>query len=307
LFDDKLCEQGRNFCNKVWNAFRLVKGWEIADAEQPAGNVLAIKWFNSKISQVVLEVQDHFSKFRISDALLSIYNLIWDDFCGQYLEIIKPAFGSPIDQATYDATIGIFEKLMALAHPYMPFITEEIWQAIAERQEGESICRAAYPVAGEIDIQVLADFEILFGIVSKVRETRNTKQISPKTELPLAIKTEDVARYKQLESIIVKLANTFAIEYVSSNVENAISFVLKADEFFISLEGELDVEAELANATKELEYNLGFKKSVEAKLSNERFVNNAKPDVVEKERQKLADAESKIKALEETIARLKAM
>ena len=212
--------------------------------------------------------------------------MIWDDFCGQYLEIIKPAFGSPIDQATYDATIGIFEKLMALAHPYMPFITEEIWQA---------------------DTQVLANFEILFGIVSKVRETRNTKQISPKTELPLAIKTEDVARYKQLESIIVKLANTFAIEYVSSNVENAISFVLKADEFFISLEGELDVEAELANATKELEYNLGFKKSVEAKLSNERFVNNAKPDVVEKERQKLADAESKIKALEETIARLKAM
>ncbi len=307
LFDEKLCEQGRNFCNKVWNAFRLVKGWEIADAEQPTGNTLAIKWFNSKISQVVIEVQDHFSKFRISDALLSIYNLIWDDFCGQYLEIIKPAFGSPIDQATYDATIEIFEKLMALAHPYMPFITEEIWQAIAERQEGESICRAAYPVAGEIDIQVLADFEILFGIVSKVRETRNTKQISPKTELPLAIKTEDGARYKQLESIIVKLANTFAIEYVSSNVENAISFVLKADEFFISLEGELDVEAELANATKELEYNLGFKKSVEAKLSNERFVNNAKPDVVEKERQKLADAESKIKALEETIARLKAM
>ncbi len=307
LFDDKLCEQGRNFANKTWNAFRLVKGWEIADLAQPTGNALTVKWFNSKINQALIEVQDHFSKFRISDALLAIYNLVWDDFCGQYLEIIKPAFGSPIDQTTYQETIDIFEKLMALMHPYMPFITEEIWQSISERQIGESICRSSYPVAGEVDAQILADFDILFGIVSKLRETRNTKQISPKTELPLAIKTDSPARYQVLESIIVKLANTASITYVSENVENAITFVLKSDSFFINLAGELDVEAELANAEKELAYNLGFKKSVEAKLSNERFVNNAKPEVVEKERQKLADAEAKIKALEESIARLKAV
>lgn len=307
LFDDKLCEQGRNFCNKVWNAYRLVEGLEVSNQAQPSSNDLAVKWFNSKISQTVTEVQDHFSKFRISDALLAIYNLVWDDFCSQYLEIIKPAFGSPIDSVTYLSTIEIFEKLMALMHPYMPFITEEIWQAVKERKAGETICNTSYPVAEAINIQVLADFDILFGIVSKIRETRNTKQISPKTELPLAIKTDDPARYQPLEAIIVKLANTSKIDYVTTNVENAISFVLKADEFFIDLAEELDVEAELENAQKELAYNLGFKKSVEGKLSNERFVANAKPDVVEKERQKLADAESKIKALEETIARLKAM
>ncbi|WP_044172841.1 valine--tRNA ligase [Flectobacillus major] len=307
LFDDKLCEQGRNFCNKVWNAYRLVEGLEVSNQAQPSSNDLAVKWFNSKISQTVTEVQDHFSKFRISDALLAIYNLVWDDFCSQYLEIIKPAFGSPIDSVTYQSTIEIFEKLMALMHPYMPFITEEIWQAVKERKAGETICNTSYPVAEAINIQVLADFDILFGIVSKIRETRNTKQISPKTELPLAIKTDEPARYQPLEAIIVKLANTSKIDYVTTNVENAISFVLKADEFFIDLAEELDVEAELENAQKELAYNLGFKKSVEGKLSNERFVANAKPDVVEKERQKLADAESKIKALEETIARLKAM
>ena len=307
LFDDKLCEQGRNFCNKVWNAYRLVEGLEVSNQAQPSSNDLAVKWFNSKISQTVTEVQDHFSKFRISDALLAIYNLVWDDFCSQYLEIIKPAFGSPIDSVTYQSTIEIFEKLMALMHPYMPFITEEIWQAVKERKAGETICNTSYPVAEAINTQVLADFDILFGIVSKIRETRNTKQISPKTELPLAIKTDDPARYQPLEAIIVKLANTSKIDYVTTNVENAISFVLKADEFFIDLAEELDVEAELENAQKELAYNLGFKKSVEGKLSNERFVANAKPDVVEKERQKLADAESKIKALEETIARLKAM
>jgi valyl-tRNA synthetase len=307
LFDDKLCEQGRNFCNKVWNAYRLVEGLEVSNQAQPSSNDLAVKWFNSKISQTVTEVQDHFSKFRISDALLAIYNLVWDDFCSQYLEIIKPAFGSPIDSVTYQSTIEIFEKLMALMHPYMPFITEEIWQAVKERKAGETICNTSYPVAEAVNIQVLADFDILFGIVSKIRETRNTKQISPKIELPLAIKTDEPARYQPLEAIIVKLANTSKIDYVTTNVENAISFVLKADEFFIDLAEELDVEAELENAQKELAYNLGFKKSVEGKLSNERFVANAKPDVVEKERQKLADAESKIKALEETIARLKAM
>jgi len=193
---------------------------------------------------------------------------------------------------------------MCLAHPYMPFITEEIWQAISQRGETESICRAAYPIAGEVNAQILGDFDAMFTIVTKIRETRNAKQLSPKTALPLSIKTDDKARYQTLEGIIQKLANTETIEYVSDKVEGAISFVVKADEFFINLAGEIDVEAELANAQKELEYNLGFKKSTEAKLANERFVANAKPELVERERQKLADAESKIKALEEMIASL---
>lgn len=304
MFDEKLVEQGRNFCNKVWNAYRLVEGWNATEISQPQENLLSIQWFESRLNQTIIDVQEHFVKFRISDALLSIYNLIWDDFCGKYLEMIKPAYEQPIDKATFEATIALFEKLMCLAHPYMPFITEEIWQAISERGANESICRASYPVAGEVNATLLADFDAMFTIVTKIRETRNAKQISPKTALPLSIKTEEKARYQTLEGIIQKLANTETIEYVSDKVENAISFVVKADEFFINLAGEIDVEAELANAKKELEYNLGFKKSTEAKLANERFVANAKPELVERERQKLADAEAKIKALEEMIASL---
>lgn len=304
MFDEKLVEQGRNFCNKVWNAYRLVEGWNATDISQPQENLLSIQWFESRLNQTIIDVQEHFVKFRISDALLSIYNLIWDDFCGKYLEMIKPAYEQPIDKATFEATISIFEKLMCLAHPYMPFITEEIWQAISQRGANESICRAAYPSAGEVNATLLADFDAMFTIVTKIRETRNAKQLSPKIALPLSIKTDDKARYQTLESIIQKLANTEAIEYVSDKVDGAISFVVKADEFFINLAGEIDVEAELANAKKELEYNLGFKKSTEAKLANERFVANAKPELVERERQKLADAESKIKALEEMIASL---
>lgn len=283
----------------------MVEGWSITEQAPSPSNQLAITWFNSRMSQVITEIEDYFTKFRLSDAMLSLYNLVWDDFCGKYLEIIKPGFEQPIDKATFEATIEIFDKLMRLLHPFMPFITEEIWQAVSERTENESICRALYPQATTVDTQVMADFDILFDLVSKVREIRNTKQISPKVELPLAIKTEDKARYQQLESIILKLANTSAIDFVSENVEGAMSFVLKADEFFINIAGELDIEAELAEAEKELAYNLGFKKSTEAKLANERFVANAKPEVVEKERQKLADAEAKIKALEEAIARFK--
>lgn len=311
LYDDKLIEQGRNFCNKIWNAYRLVEGWTV-NSEQSGGvplavnsNALAINWFNARINQTIAEIQDHFSKFRISDALLSLYNLVWDDFCSKYLEIIKPAYEQPIDKATFDATIEIFEKLMCLLHPYMPFITEEIWQALATRNEGESICRATFPTGGNVNTELLASFDVMFELVSKIRETRNAKQLSPKIALPLAIKTDNKGRYENIESIIEKLANTETISYVSDKLDGAISFVVKSDEFFITLEGEIDVEAELEAAQKDLEYNLGFKKSVEAKLANERFVANAKPELVEKERQKLADAESKIKALEEMIARLK--
>jgi valyl-tRNA synthetase len=310
LYDDKLCEQGRNFCNKIWNAYRLVEGWTVNNEQMPASNALAISWFNARINQTIAELQDHFTKFRISDALLSLYNLIWDDFCSKYLEIIKPAYEQPIDKATFDATIEIFEKLMKLLHPYMPFITEEIWQALAPRAEGESICRADFPMGGAVDTQVLANFDILFELVSKIRETRNAKQLSPKIALPLSIKTDNPSRYENIKAIIEKLANTETITYVTDKVDrvstrDAFSFVIKSDEFFINLEGEIDVVAELATAQKDLEYLLGFKKSTEAKLANERFVANAKPELVEKERQKLADAEAKIKALEEMILRLK--
>ena len=330
LFDEKLCEQGRNFCNKIWNAYRLIEGWTIAphapdggatdsnntlknsDEKAPpsgAGGAV-VAWFNSRINQTIIEIQDHFVKFRISDALLSLYNLVWNDFCSKYLEIIKPDFEQPIDNVTFDATIEIFEKLMCLLHPYMPFITEEIWQSLAQRKEGESICRTEFPKGGEVNTELLASFDSMFELVTKIREIRNAKQLSPKIALPLSIKTDNKNRYKNIESIIEKLANTETISYVSDKLDGAstlgaISFVVKSDEFFVTLEGELDVEAELEAAQKDLEYQLGFRKSTEAKLANERFVANAKPELVEKERQKLADAESKIKALEERIASLK--
>jgi valyl-tRNA synthetase len=301
MYDEKLVEQGRNFCNKIWNAYRLVEGWTTAPQNSPQqiieANQLAIDWFNAKLNQTIIEVQDHFTKFRISDALLSIYNLIWDDFCGKYLEMIKPAYEQPIDEATLNTTKTIFDKIMRLAHPYMPFITEEIWQELSQRGVNESICRADYPKDEAINESILADFDIIFAIISKVREVRNTKQLSPKIPLSISVKTDIADKYKKFESLITKLANINPLQFVDSQPSNTISFVIKADEFFIDLGDQADTESELLEAKKELEYNLGFKKSVEAKLANERFVANAKPEIIEKERQKLADAEAKIKAL----------
>ncbi len=306
-FDEKLCEQGRNFSNKIWNAFRLIKGWETSSEVAPASNRLAVSWFKTKMNKVVAETLDHYNKFRMSDALMSTYNLIWDDFCSLYLEMIKPAYvdgkGLPIDQETYDATLEIFDELMRLIHPWMPFISEELWQSIKERGTNDSICLAAFPKGGEVNESLLSDFELLLEIVSTVRNTRNSKQISPKEALPLAVKTENQARYETLSGLIKKMANISAIQYVSDKADG-MSFVIKGDELTIDLGKNLDVEEEKAALQKDLDYITGFKKSTEAKLSNERFVQNAKPEIIEKERQKLADAETKIKALEEALAKL---
>jgi len=302
LFDEKLCEQGRNFCNKVWNAFRLVKGWTVVDTGHSQGR-LAVKWFDAKLNQTIAEVLDLFGKYRLSDALNVVYKLIWDDFCSQYLEMIKPEYGQPIDRVTFEATIDFFEKLMALTHPFMPFITEEIWQDIRERGEKESLCVAEFPKAGNVDTVLLADFEIFFEVVTNIRNLRSNKNISPKVALPLAIKTDNQGLYQKFEGLLAKLTNVSEITYTTSKAEG-MSFLVKADEFFVNLAGELDVEAEIENLQKELEYTLGFKKSVEAKLSNERFVQNAKADVVDKERQKLADAEAKIATIQEALARM---
>jgi valyl-tRNA synthetase len=317
-FDEKLCEQGRNFSNKIWNAFRLIQGWEIAPSAPGGGTSsiatpplwnggLAVTWFRSKMNKVVAETLDHYSKFRMSDALMSTYNLIWDDFCSLYLEMIKPAYvdgkGLPIDQETYDATLDIFDELMRLIHPWMPFISEEIWQTIRKRNENDSICLAQFPQGGEVNEALLADFELLYEIVSTVRNTRNSKQISPKEALPLAVKTENQARYEILSGLIKKMANVSYIQYVSDKADG-MTFVIKGDELTIDLGKNLDIEEEKAALQKDLDYILGFKNSTEAKLSNERFVQNAKPEIIEKERQKLADAEIKIKALEEALAKL---
>jgi valyl-tRNA synthetase len=316
-FDEKLVEQGRNFSNKIWNAFRLVKGWTPSDeatADRVSkkmisgyyddSNTLSIRWFEAKLNVTLTQVEDDFSKFRISDALQAIYKLIWDDFCSQYLELIKPPFdpatgtAQPIDQETYDATINFFERLMCLVHPFMPFITEEIWQDIRERKPGDSICVAPFPQPNAVDTQVLADFEILFEVISNVRNIRNAKQISPKTPLPLAIKTGRPEPFQPLESLIRKMANVSEIRYVSEKAEG-LSFLIKGDEFFVNIAGEIDVDQEIESTRKELDYQLGFRDSTLKKLSNERFVANANPDVVERERHKLADAEAKIQALQQ--------
>lgn len=321
LFDEKLCEQGRNFNNKLWNAFRLVKGWTV-NSEQPTANSeqlvasvgspsegsqqLPIQWFAAKLNATLTEVEDHFSKFRISDALQSIYKLIWDDFCSQYLEMIKPPYDQeagaslPIDALTYEATVDFFEKIVQLAHPFMPFITEEIWQQLRERAAGASICVAPFPKGGPVDSQILADFAVLTEAVTMIRNLRSAKGLSPRVELPLAIRTEQPDRFRPLEGLFNKLANVVDIQYVNEKVAGS-PFLIKSDEFFVTIAGEVDEEAELAEAQKELDYLNGFRESIQKKLSNEKFVANAKADVVDRERQKLADAEAKIKALEERL------
>ncbi|WP_341226007.1 valine--tRNA ligase [uncultured Arcticibacterium sp.] len=304
-FDEKLCEQGRNFSNKMWNAFRLVKGWEVADSATAVENP-AIKWFRSKLNQTIAEVKDHYDKYRMSDALLSTYNLIWNDFCSQYLEMVKPAYvdgkGLPIDKTTYEATVTFFEELMRLVHPWTPFISEEIWQNLQERDEKESICLAPFPVGGEVDQTLIGHFDELFEVVSWIRNTRQSKQISPKEVLDLNVKTSDSSKFEVLSSLLIKLGNLSGISFVDE--ASGLTMVLKSDEYGLDLGDNLDEEAEKENMLKELQYAKGFKVSVEKKLSNERFVNNAKPEVVQRERDKLADAESKIKALEEALAKM---
>ncbi len=301
-YDEKLIEQGRNFSNKIWNAFRLIKGWEVSSEAAPVQNP-AVAWFRAKLNQTIAEIHDHYDKFRMSDALLSTYNLIWTDFCSSYLEMIKPAYVNgvslPIDADSYNATVAYLDELMRLVHPWTPFISEEIWQNLSPRAAGETICLQEFPNTGEVNKLILADFEILLEIVSWVRNTRQSKQLSPKDALPLAIKTTSKERYTALEPLLIKLANISDVQYVE--VVSGISLVIKTDEFGIDLGSNLNVENEIESLSKELEYTIGFKKSVEAKLANDRFVANAKGDIVEREKAKLADAEAKIKAIEEAL------
>lgn len=319
-FDEKLCEQGRNFSNKIWNAFRLVKGWEVKPPSLtlppigegksnslPTGEGWAGVWFRSRLNATIAEVNDHYSKFRMSDALLSCYNLIWNDFCSQYLEMVKPPYvdgkSEPISKEVYDEVVEFFDELMRLIHPWTPFLSEEIWQQLKERETNASICIAEFPTGGVIDNELLADFDILFELVSWIRNTRSSKGMSPKEALPLSIKTTDRSRYEMLSDLIQKLGNISEITF-TENADSGVSLVIKGDEFGIDLGDSFDAEAEREKLQTELEYTIGFKTSVEKKLANERFVQNAKPDIVQRERDKLTDAESKIKSIEEALTKL---
>ncbi|MFT6827322.1 MAG: valyl-tRNA synthetase [Roseivirga sp.] len=303
LYDEKLIEQGRNFANKIWNAFRLVKGWEIGETTTTVDNQTAIQWFDSRFNAALAEIEDHFNKFRMSDALMSTYKLIWNDFCAWYLEMIKPAFGEPIDLATYEVTLNFFEKIMKVLHPFMPFITEEIWSELRERSEGQDIIVSTWPVIGGSDDELNKQSEIVFELVSNLRNLRSSKGISPKKALDLSIKAGNNEAYKPFESIIKKLANIDQLTFTNEKLNGAVGFVIKSDEFFIPMEeGAIDVVAEKAELIKEIEYTKGFLNSVMKKLSNERFVAGAPEEVVAMEKAKQADAEGKIKVLEEKLA-----
>ncbi len=300
-FDEKLCEQGRNFSNKIWNAFRLLDGWEIDESLDGTSNKVSIDWFESKYNVALAEIEDHFSKFRISDALMTTYKLVWGDFCSWYLEMIKPEFGKPIDKTTYEATSNFFEKVLKILHPFMPFISEEIWHLLGERKENESIMVADWPAIGTSDKQLLEKAEFAFEVTTQIRNLRNSKGISPKEAFKLLYKADKGLAFVGFEHVVSKLANLSELTAIDTNPETAFSFVIKGDEYFVPVEGGVDVEKEKAALQKELDYAKGFIISVNKKLGNERFVNNAPEQVIANERKKLADAEAKVKALEEQL------
>ena len=303
MFDSAYCEQGRNFSNKVWNAFRLVMGWNVVELEQPVSNKLAGEWFRAKMAATIVEINDHFEKFRISDALMSMYKLIWDDFCSWYLEMIKPGYEAPIDNKTFDEVVLIFEDLLKLMHPFMPFISEEIWQTIGERKEKDFLIVAKWPTIKNENPELLSKFENARDIIVGVRGIRNEKNIALKVKLKLAIKSSG-NNDKSFDDIIIKFCNLTEMEYVKESMNNAYSFVVKSAEYFIPFNEQIDLKAEKISLQEELKYTKGFLASVEKKLSNERFVAGAPEKVLSMERQKQTDAQAKIKLLEEKLASL---
>jgi len=305
MFDESYCEQGRNFANKVWNAFKLIKGWEV-DNNLSNPNKVAIEWFGSRFNQTLTEIEDNFKQYRLSEALMATYKLVWDDFCAWYLEMIKPAYQQPIDKETYGITITYFENILKILHPFMPFITEELWhdELFGERAKLDCCIVAQLPSNGEINAQSLSSIEIIKQVIAQIRNIRNNKQLSPKETLELFVKASQSINYKLYEPIIIKLANTSPLNLVSEKVSGAISFMVNTDEFFIPLKEDIDPVAECAKLKKEKEYLDGFLRAVNSKLGNERFMSNAKPEIIEVELKKKADAEAKLKILEDNLADL---
>ncbi|MCO6480487.1 MAG: valine--tRNA ligase [Phaeodactylibacter sp.] len=308
LNESRLCEQGRNFCNKMWNALRLVKGWEIVEGKAGPVNRLASEWMEEKLSQAIEKINANFAEFRLSDTIMTLYKLIWDDFCSWYLEMIKPEYGQPIDRETYEEAINLFERLMTILHPFMPFVTEEIWHHLRDREAGDDCIISRYPRPQAYDQGLINRVEEAKDVVANVREVRNNKGIKMKEELKLYVQdtkgSHHLLELDGLKEMIIKMANLESLAFTKEEVDNSVSFLSGTDKFFLELRQEINTEEERDRLQKELEYYQGFVQSVIKKLNNERFVNNAPAPVVEKERQKLADGESKIKSLEEALAQL---
>ena len=304
LFDEELCNQGKGFANKIWNAFRLIKGWEVADIVQPESSKVAIEWYEAKLQKVLTEIEDNFEKYRISDALMAIYKLVWDDFCSWFLEMIKPGYQQPIDTTTFNKAIEMLEANLKLLHPFMPFLTEELWQHIAERSPEQALIVASWPEIKAYDEKILADFDFATEVISGIRTIRKDKNISFKETIDLKVLNNENAT-TCFDSIIIKLGNIADLSYVTKKVNGALSYRIKSNEYFIPINGNVDLDAEIAKLEEELKYTQGFLKSVQVKLSNEKFVANAKPEIVASERKKEADALAKITTLEQSLINLK--
>ena len=305
LFDETLCEQGRNFNNKIWNAFRLVQGWETADTEQPLASKIAVEWFDAKLKEVNAEMNEQFKSYRISEALMTVYRLFWDEFSSWYLEMIKPEYGKPIDKLTYEATLKFFNSLLKMLHPFMPFITEELWQHIYERKDSESIMRDELKLdaPSKDELSLIEAIEQVKAIVSGVRTVRNQKNIAPKVELDLNVIGQN--NYEAYNSVIIKMANLKAIEVVTEKSGDASGFMVGTDSFAVPVGDLIDVAAEIEKQEKELKHLEGFLTGIKKKLSNENFVANAPAAVIERERKKQSDSEEKIAALKASLEELR--
>ncbi len=304
MFDEELCNQGKAFSNKIWNAFKLIKGWEVADIDQPESSKVAIEWYETKLQRTLAEIEDNFDKYRISDALMAIYKLVWDDFCSWFLEMIKPGYQQPIDRATFAKAIEMLENNLKLLHPFMPFLTEEIWQYIADRTPEQALIVAQWPQAKDYNEQLIADFDFTIEVISGIRAIRKDKNIPFKDAIDLKIMNNEKAS-TYFDAVITKLGNITTLEYVTDKVDGALSYRVKSNEYFIPITGAIDVESEVAKLSEELEYTKGFLRSVQAKLSNEKFVAGAPEKVIEMERKKEADALAKIETIEQSLAGLK--
>lgn len=303
LFEEKLCEQGRNFANKVWNAMRLVKGWEVVPGEN-SDNRPALDWFDAKKQQTLEKLEKGYATYSLSEVLKTTYSFIWDDFCSWLLEMVKPEYGQPIDQATYDRIVGYFEDILVILHPFMPFITEEIWHILREREAGEDLIVAQWPKQKAYDPAILQQGEWAKEIISRIRDIRAKQQMSPKEAVTVYADVTDETQYAAFLPMLLRVANLDGFNFQTDHPENAFGFVVNKENFFVEAHIEVDVEAERERIEKEMDYMKGFINSIQKKLSNERFVNNAPEAVVNKERQKLADGEAKLKSLEESLARL---
>jgi len=304
LFDEALCQQGKGFGNKIWNAFKLITSWEVSeDLDQPESSKIAVKWYSSVFQDKLRELEDHYSKYRISDALMTSYKLVWDDFCSWFLELIKPDYKRPIDKITLQAAIALFEDNLKILHPFMPFITEDIWHHIKERSVDEALTVSSWPAFEEYDTQLISDFSFASEVISGIRTIRKEKTISFKNSIDLVVMNNESVS-KTLDHVIMKMGNVKTLNYSSSAIEGSLTFRVKSNEYFIPIEGAIDVEAEKAKLEEELKYYKGFLNSVEKKLSNERFVNNAPEKVVAIENKKKEDALAQIQTIQKSLESL---